>query len=51
MKRTRHGEDQNEEHSPRRSSPGLDFETNSSTEEQVDELSSRIENELTRKMK
>ena len=50
-KKTRHGDAQNEEDSPRSSSPRLDIEKNSLTEHQVDEISFRIENELTRKMR
>ena len=47
----RHGDDQNEENSPHFSFARLDTETNSLTEEEVDEISLRIVNEMTRKKK
>ena len=50
-RKTRPGDDQNEENSTHYSSARPDTETNSLTEEQVDEISLRIENEITRKMR
>ena len=49
--KTRHGDVKNEENSPHCSSARLDTEVNCSTEEQVDEMSLKIEKEVTRKMK
>ena len=45
-----HGDDQTEENSPHCSSVRLDTETNNSTEEEFNEISLRIENEITGKM-
>ena len=50
-RKTRHGGDRKEENSPRCSSSRLEIETNGLPEEQVNEISLRIENELTRKMR
>ena len=50
-RKTRRRDDQNEVNSPHCSFARLDTETNSLSEEQVDEISLRIENDSTRKMK
>ena len=50
-RKTRHRDDQNEASSPHCSSARLNTETNSVTEERVDEISLRIENEITQKLK
>ena len=49
MRKTHHGD--NEKLLTSLYFPPLDIETNSLTEEQVDEMSLRIENKLTRKMR
>ena len=46
-KKSRHGDNQNEENSTHCSSVRLDKETNSLTGEQVDKISLRIQNQLT----
>ena len=50
-KKIRHGGDQNENNSPHCSSTRLDIETDSLTEEQVDEMFLEKETEVTQEMK
>ena len=47
---TCHADDQTDENSPHCSSVRLDTETNNSTEEEVNDITLRIENEITGKM-